>query len=144
MLYCSKNFIYLSKKELMKICNEHKEHPEGIEVALEIMKGIPKLLLEQFIDKYIISHKDVDINILWNRVVDNWFEKYIFKTGDIVRGFDSNEWSKTGDIGNNNQFWHKATVIKTRRDKHGRPLADIKFEDGTISNGHFQYALEKM
>ena len=132
------------KKIIMETRNEHKEHPEGIEVALEIMKGIPKLLLEQFIDAYIISHKGVDINILWNRVVDDWFEKYKFKTGDNVIAFNAIEWFKNGDIENNDMYYQNAVIFKTRRDKHGRPIADLKFENGLISHGHFQDALEKM
>jgi len=123
---------------------EYKSHPEGIEVALEIIKGIPKHLLKQFIVAYTASHNDVNINEVWNRVIDNWFEKYFFKTGDTVIAFNSIEWSKTGDVGNNHQFWQKAIIIKTRRDATGRPVADLKFEDGLISNGHFQWTLDRM
>lgn len=121
-----------------------KEHPEGVEVALEIMKGVPKLLLKQFIDVYTVSHKNVDINELWISVVDCWFNDYTLKTGDSVKGFNSNEWSKIGDVGNNDQFWQKATVIKTRRDKYGSPIADLEFENGKVSHGHFQHLLKKL
>lgn len=51
--------------------------------------------------------------------------------------FDSNSWSKTGDIGDNSSFWKKAEVIRYRGD-----LVDVKFEDGKISNGHFKSGIK--
>jgi len=57
---------------------------------------------------------------------------------DKVIVFNSQKWSKTGDIGDNSQFYQNATVNSVRKDKEGRWLADVTFENGTVSNGHFQ------
>jgi hypothetical protein len=51
--------------------------------------------------------------------------------------FDSNSWQKTGDIGDNSQFYKPATVIRERT-KDGEVLLDVQFDDGKASNGHFK------
>lgn len=69
--------------------------------------------------------------------------KKIFNVGDKITAFDSDEWRKTGDIGNNDIFFKSAEVIEVRLG--GNPLewlADIRFDDGgRESKGHFQRIL---
>jgi 5-hydroxyisourate hydrolase-like protein (transthyretin family) len=66
----------------------------------------------------------------------------IFKKGDRVIVFDAYEWSKTGDIGNNEQFYKSATVMFVRMDESKRWLADVIFDYQSttkiLSRGHFQ------
>ncbi len=53
--------------------------------------------------------------------------------------FDAQEWVKTGDVGDNSQFWKPAKIIRTyfsRHLYHEEQLADVQFEDGRISYGH--------
>jgi hypothetical protein len=68
----------------------------------------------------------------------------LFKVGDHVLVFDSKEWSKTGDIGDNSQFFKPATIIKIRqtKDSFKEWLADVKFDNGNISYGHFQSGIK--
>ena len=68
--------------------------------------------------------------------------KSLFNVGDKITAFDSDKWIKTGDIGNNDIFFKPAEIINVRLG--GNPLewlADIKFEDGRESKGHFQKTL---
>ena len=68
--------------------------------------------------------------------------KKIFNVGDKIIAFDSNTWIKTGDIDNNDIFFKSAEVIKVRQTSDTLEwLADIKFEDGRESKGHFQRTL---
>lgn len=127
----------------MKSQNKHKIHPEGVEITIEILNSVPKSLLKRFV-RMVNSEPDRDMFVIWKQIIDGWFKGYVIKRGDNVRAFNSKEWSKTGDIGNNSQFWQKAIVLKTRRGLHGSPIADLKFENGTISNGHFQFTIEKI
>lgn len=41
------------------------------------------------------------------------------------------------DVGNNLQFWELADIVKEYRDPEGQILADVQWEDGTITHGHF-------
>ena len=47
--------------------------------------------------------------------------------------FDSEEWSKTGDVGDNSQFWKPAKILVASSDG----TCTVQFEDGRISKGHF-------
>jgi len=67
--------------------------------------------------------------------------KSIYKKGDRVIGFDSVSWMKTGDIGDNSQFEKEATILSVRKLPDYEWVADLMFDDGTISNGHFQVNL---
>jgi len=54
--------------------------------------------------------------------------------------FDADTWKKTGDVGDNSQFWKKATVVSTyaNPDHKVDTLCDVVFlHDGRISKGHF-------
>jgi hypothetical protein len=60
-----------------------------------------------------------------------------------VMVFDSHTWSKTGDVGNNSQFWLEAEVLNERLHKCPysgivEAVVDVQFKDGRISNGHFK------
>lgn len=50
--------------------------------------------------------------------------------------FDNAEWSKTGDIDDNSQFWKPATLINAYL-HNGDVLVDVVFQDGRRSQGHF-------
>ena len=52
--------------------------------------------------------------------------------------FDCHEWSKTGDVGDNSQFWKPAQILQ--RDDYGENTVTVQFEDGRISRGHFYSA----
>lgn len=62
-----------------------------------------------------------------------------FKIGDNVIAFNSNEWLKTGDLPEgNDRYYQKAIIVKIRKSKKSETLiADIIFENGSKSNGHF-------
>lgn len=64
------------------------------------------------------------------------------KVGDQVIVFDGSEWAKTGDIGDNSQFWKEATILELRTSVNHwgtskEQIADVQFKDGKISKGHF-------
>ena len=63
-----------------------------------------------------------------------------FKIGEQAIVFDCNTWLKSGDIGNNEKYYIEAKVIRVRKSKEYpyEWLADVKFNDGHISRGHFQ------
>lgn len=67
--------------------------------------------------------------------------KPLFNVKDRVIVFDSDTWEKTGDVGDNSQFYKPATVIKIRKEIESpkRWLADVIFDEGNrVSKGHFQ------
>lgn len=55
---------------------------------------------------------------------------------DIVMVFDSYEWDKTGDVGDNSQFYRPAKVLRYRTHEN-ELIVDVMFDDGRESNGHF-------
>lgn len=62
------------------------------------------------------------------------------QVGDRCKVFDSDSWQKTGDVGDNSQFWLEAEIIK-ETDTHlssMQSIIDVKFNDGRISKGHFK------
>lgn len=63
-------------------------------------------------------------------------------TGEITKGsrviaFDANSWMKTGDIGDNSQFYKEAEVLRVRKLPDYEWVADVVFDNGKQSNGHF-------
>jgi len=64
--------------------------------------------------------------------------------GDKVIAFNCKEWMKTGDVGHNEKYWQSAKVIETRKSKRGELIADVLFDNGTYSRGHFQDGLKKI
>lgn len=59
-----------------------------------------------------------------------------FKAGENVIVFNDTRWRKTGDLREGNDvYFQKAKILKLRYSKEW--LADVKFESGQISNGHF-------
>lgn len=64
-----------------------------------------------------------------------------FKRGDKVLAFAHWEWEKTGDIGDNSQFYKPATVLHFYF-RDGEYLADLLFDCGRDSRGHFACGLK--
>lgn len=67
---------------------------------------------------------------------------------DTVKAFNATEWQKTGDIGDNSQFFQLAEIIslRTYESPFGGTnyVADIKWKhNGEVSNGHFVRDLVK-
>ena len=67
-----------------------------------------------------------------------------FEIGGKCIAFDNQTWSKTGDIGDNSQFYIEATIIDVKYDKQNRICVDVKFDDGRISTGHFLDCINKI
>jgi len=69
--------------------------------------------------------------------------KHSFTEGQVVIAFNGNEWAKTGDVGNNSQFYQEAAILEIRtvnnRTYPGTSVvADVKFiKSGEVSHGHF-------
>lgn len=71
----------------------------------------------------------------------------VFRVGDTVKAFNGTEWQKTGDVGDNSQFYNEAEIIALRwhNSMFGGTdyVADIKWKhNGEISNGHFVRGLK--
>jgi len=60
--------------------------------------------------------------------------------------FDAKAWAPIGDVGDNTIFWKPATILRTyyNRPHHEEQLADVRFDDGKISNGHFVAAFRPL
>lgn len=56
---------------------------------------------------------------------------------DKVIIFDSDSWRKTGDIGDNSQFYLPARIL-SEYESGEETLIDVQFDDGRISKGHFK------
>ena len=67
-----------------------------------------------------------------------------FKVNDIVKVFDGDEWLHCGDIGDNSCYYKPATITKVRKEKESPHewLADVLFDYGQQSNGHFQSGIK--
>ena len=66
-----------------------------------------------------------------------------FEVGDDVIAFNSQEWSKTGDLPQgNDKYYQEAKITKLRTSNLGEGIADIIFKNGKKSNGHFLSGLE--
>ena len=63
-----------------------------------------------------------------------------FLIGQRAIVFDGDSWLHSGDVGNNEKYMLPAKVLKIRKSREYpyEWLADVKFNDGRISNGHFQ------
>jgi hypothetical protein len=57
--------------------------------------------------------------------------------------FDNVEWNKTGDVGDNSQFWKECVVLNDYV-LDGERLLRVKFPDGRISYGHFYSATKEL
>ena len=67
----------------------------------------------------------------------------MFVIGDIAIVFNPTEWLKTGDLPEGDGiYYQKAVVLDTYKDKYGDWLADVKFDSGLESNGHFQSGMK--
>jgi len=54
--------------------------------------------------------------------------------------FDADEWRKTGDIGDNSQFWKECQIPVISSDG----TATVIFPDGRVSKGHFVNAMREI
>lgn len=71
----------------------------------------------------------------------------IFYAGQIVKVFDGSSWQKTGDIGDNSQFYKEAEIllIYNYTSTFGTVdrVADVKWKhNGEISKAHFLSAIK--
>lgn len=65
------------------------------------------------------------------------------KVGDTVIVFNDIEWSKTGDLPEgNDKYFQKAKILNLRFEKEW--LADVEFEGGRISKGHFVSGIKSL
>ena len=54
-----------------------KEHPEGVEVVIEILKNVPTELLREFGENFVVADeydKDHSLNSIWCGLIDKRFE----------------------------------------------------------------------
>lgn len=66
-----------------------------------------------------------------------------FKIGDNVIAFNYRDWCKVGNLPEGNtKYLQRATILKLKY--VGEWLADLKFENGLISNGHFIKGIEPL
>jgi hypothetical protein len=55
---------------------EHKDiqkHPEGVEVAIGVLRNVPEEMLIKFLEKQPNTLKPQ--SEVWNEIIDNWFEE---------------------------------------------------------------------
>lgn len=67
-----------------------------------------------------------------------------FRRGDRVRAFAWWLWQKTGDVGDNSQFYLPATVLRFYFRPGDGYLADLLFDCGRESRGHFARGLRRI
>ncbi|MEY3501411.1 MAG: hypothetical protein RL308_3084 [Bacteroidota bacterium] len=65
-----------------------------------------------------------------------------FVEGDKVMAFDNQDWIKVGDVGDNSCFYKEAKILSIyfhRPKLYGSSdwCANVQFNDGRMSNGHF-------
>ena len=62
-----------------------------------------------------------------------------FKPCDFAIVFNAKEWNKTYDLPEGNQvYFQRAKIIKVEKNGYGEWLADVIFDSGLESKGHFQ------
>lgn len=52
--------------------NECFEHPEGVQVAIEILENIPEDMLDEFYTK-VIMFPEINHMEHWKKIVENWY-----------------------------------------------------------------------
>lgn len=67
-----------------------------------------------------------------------------YRRGDRVKAFAWWEWRKTGDVGDNSQFWLPATVLHFYQRPGDGWLVDLLFDCGRESRAHFAYGLRPL
>ncbi len=76
------------------------------------------------------------------------FRGHLFVIGSTVKAFNGAEWAKTGDVGDNSQFYREAEIIDLINHKSEiypseEWVADVKWKhNGEISRGHFIHGLK--
>jgi len=53
---------------------QHKDQPEGVQVAIEILQNIPLPMLDQY-HSTIKLNPEKDPQLIWNEIVDVWYKK---------------------------------------------------------------------
>ena len=66
----------------------------------------------------------------------------MLELNDIVTAFNSIEWSKTGDLPEGNGVYYQEAKILDLRYVNNVQVADLEFESGLISHGHFVHVLK--
>jgi hypothetical protein len=90
------------------------------------------------INEYAASNQSVTIG------------RFVFKQGDSVMAFNGIEWQKTGDIGDNSQFYQEAKIVRLYFHnnvgyKGGDWCADIQWKhNGEMSMGYFVSQLKQV
>lgn len=82
---------------------------------------------------------------IFHRQVEEQFNKPSeYNVDDKVIVFDADDWNKVGgDVGDNSCFYKPAVVVNTHKNLYEEWLADVVFEDGRRSNGHFQTGIKR-
>lgn len=51
---------------------EHSEHPEGIQVAIELLQSLPPDMLHEFLVRTYLCSDEKEFDI-WNELVEDWY-----------------------------------------------------------------------
>jgi len=64
----------------------------------------------------------------------------------VMLVFNGKKWREAGgDIGDNRQFWEPAEIVRTYTSfGDGEILAEVKWPDGSMSNGHIVSCMKDM
>ena len=52
----------------------HKDLPEGIQIAIEILQNVPEEMLIAFLDRVVLL-PEIDPQTHWNQIVEEWYNK---------------------------------------------------------------------
>ena len=53
---------------------EHKDLPEGVQIAIEILQNIPEDMLDTFQGRVILN-PEKDPKLLWDEIVEEYYKK---------------------------------------------------------------------
>lgn len=72
----------------------------------------------------------------------------LFEKGETVKVFDVQDWKSKRDVGDNSQYFKNAEILKIYWNDSLLGscawVADVQFEDGRISKGHFLHCIKKV
>lgn len=57
--------------------------------------------------------------------------------------FDADAWNGK-DVGDNSQFFKPATILRRYLTRYGEEVADVRFDSGRVSNGHFTNVMKEI
>ena len=126
---------------------------ETLESKIEVIKGViledkdkPESMKEEY-REIVKQHKNAITCI--KRAIENSDNEErklpisdvincAFKVGENIIVFNDTRWRKTGDLKEGNDvYFQKAKILRLRLRYNKEWLADVEFESGQISNGHF-------